>query len=119
MTGKEYLSSLANVTYDKDKIDVIESLYTKDLTEIILKMISNADEPIFLDDDSRILSYSEIVDAEKDLHVKFKEKGIIPLVDCGDNDFIVYQFNNRKFSKFNIVDETIFKEKQSIEEILK
>ncbi len=111
MTGKEYLRSLAGVKSDKKKTDKVESIYTVDLPEIILKIVSNAKEPIFLDDDSRVLSYDEIVDAEKDLHVAFKEKRMIPLVDCGENDFIVYHFEDRIWSKFDIIDETVFMKK--------
>lgn len=119
MTGKEYLSSLAGVKPDKEKTDRVASVYTDHLPEIILKIVSNAQEPIFLDDDSRVLSYDEIVDAEKDLHVPFKERGMMPLVDCGENDFIVYHFENRIWSKFNIIEETVFKKKNSLEELLK
>lgn len=119
MTGKEYLSSLAEVKADKEKTDMIVALYTDNLPEIILKIIANAKEPVFLDDGSRVLSYDEIVDAEKDLHVAFKDKGIIPLVDCGENDFIVYHFLDNVWSKFNIVDETVFKKKSSLEELMK
>lgn len=119
MTGKEYLSSLASVKPDKKKTDRIAALYVDGLPEIILKIASSAKEPVFLDDDSRVLSYDEIVDAEKDLHISFKDKGIIPLVDCGENDFIVYHFTDKIWSKFNIIDETIFKKKKSLEELLK
>lgn len=119
MTGKEYLNSLAGVKLDKGKTDKVASIYSDDLPEILLKIVSSAQEPIFLDDDSRVLSYDEIVDAEKDLHVSFKEKGMIPLVDCGENDFIVYHFKNRIWAKFNIIDETVFKKKNSLEELLK
>lgn len=119
MTGKEYLSNLAGVQLDRNKTDKVASVYTRDLPGIILKIVSNAKEPVFLDDGSRILSYDEIVDAEKDLHIAWKEKGMLPLVDCGENDFIVYHFGDRVWSKFNIVDETVFKKKSSIEELIK
>ena len=65
-----------------------------------------------------ILSYAEIVDAEKQLHVAFKDKGMIPLIDCGENDFIVYHFEKEIWSKFNIVDETVFAKRNSVEDIL-
>lgn len=119
MTGKEYLSSLAGTELDKEKTDKVASIYADDLPEIILKIVSNAQESIFLDDGGRVLSYDEIADAEKDLHIAFKERGIIPLVDCGENDFIVYHFEDGIWSKLNIVDETVFKKKNSLEEFLK
>ncbi len=119
MTGKEYLSSLAGIKPDQKKADRVASLYTSNLPQIIQKIISRAKEPVFLDDGSRVLAYDEIVDAEKDLHVAFKERGMIPLVDCGENDFIVYHFEDRIWSKFNIIDETVFKKKKGLEELLK
>mgnify|MGYP001034079650 FL=1 len=119
MTGREYLNNLMNMKTDKEKMERIASAFSADLPEMIIKLISNAGEPVFLDDGSRILSYDEIVDAEKDLHVAFKKMGILPLVDCGENDFIVYHFVDKSFSKFNIVDETVFKRGSSFEEILK
>lgn len=118
MTGKEYLKSLVSIKVNKEISKKIISVYSDNLPEIVLKIASNAKEPIFLDDDSRILSYDEMIDAEQDLRVQFKEKGIIPLVDCGENDFIVYHFENKIWSKFNIVDETVFKKKDSLEELL-
>lgn len=118
MTAKEYLGSLESLKLEKEKVDRIESLYADNLPEIIQKIVSNSREAVFFDDDSRVLSYDEIVDAEKDLHVSFKDKGILPLVDCGDNDFIVYHFADKTWSKFNITDETIFRKKNSLEELL-
>ncbi len=58
------------------------------------------------------------MDAEKDLHVAFKSKGIIPFADCGENDFVVYESNKGKWAKFNIIDETMFKEKADIRELI-
>ena len=56
---------------------------------------------------------------KNDLHVSFRDKEIIPLIDCGENDFIVYHFMDKIWSKFNIIDETVFKKKNSLEELLK
>lgn len=119
MTGKEFLNNLVNVKTDEEKIRGVVSAFSADLPDVITKLISNAGEPVFLDDGSRILSYDEIVDAENDLHVAFKEIGILPLVDCGENDFIVYHFIDKSWSKFNIVDETVFKKGSTFEELLK
>ena len=44
---------------------------------------------------------------------------MIPLIDCSDNDFIVYHFDSKTWSKFNIIDECVFKEKESLDELLK
>lgn len=119
MTKKEYLDRLSNMKVDDSKINKINKIYQAELTEIIKKIISNNKEPVFFDDDWRVLSFDEIIDAQHDLHIDFKERGIIPLIDCGENDFIVYHFRDKIWSKFNIVDEIVFKKKKSLEELLK
>lgn len=118
MTKKEYVDWLLAKKIDEMKVGKIQDIYGTELPDVVKKIISNNDESIFFDDDYRILSYQEVIDAKMDLHVDFKDKGIIPLVDCGENDFIVYHFNDGIWSKFNIVDETVFKKKNTIEELL-
>lgn len=119
MEKKDYLAESIDYKIDKKKIDAIQKLYKAELPDILKKIISRANETVFFNDGSRILSFDEIMDAKKDLHVDFKSKGIIPFADCGENDFIVYHFNDEFWSKFNIIDESVFKKKNTIEELLK
>ena len=118
MTKKGFLDKITSLAIDEDKLLKIFDIYSDQLPEVLCKIISNIDEAVFFDDGTRILSYSEILDAEKDLHIKFKAKGLIPISDYGDNDFIVYDFKNKIWAKFNIVDETLFKKRASLEELL-
>lgn len=119
MTKKEYLEKLRENAIVKDKVGEVRQIYGCELPEIVQRIVSDCEKTIFLDDDMRILSFAEIMEAEQDLHVNFKEKGIIPLIDCGENDFIVYHLKNRIWSKFNIIDETVFKKKNELDELLK
>lgn len=119
MTGEEYFKQLAEKKVDNKKVEKIQTLYETVFPETVKKVISNCGKTAFLDDGYRVLSLDEIADAETELHVDFKGKGIIPFVDCGENDFIVYHFNDNIWSKFNIVDETIFKKKNTFKELLK
>lgn len=119
MTKKEYFQNLANVKIDKSKTKKVEALYGTDIPEIVEKIVSCADETVFFDDGSRILSINEICDAEKDLHVNFIEKKVIPLADCGENDFIIYHLEGKYWAKFNIIDEIVFKKKNTLAELLK
>lgn len=118
MTRKEYLRHLTSVKIDVKRVNKVASEYGTELPEIIGKIVSDAKETIFFDDEYRVLSLDEIVEAENDLHVKFKEKGILPLVDCGENDFIVFHFNDDFWSKFNINDETVFQKRDRLEELM-
>ena len=111
MTKREYLEQISQREEDGAKVGKIASVYGEDLPEIVKKIVSNNEEPVFFDDGVRVLSLKEIIDAESDLHVEFAAKGMIPLADCGENDFIVYHLNDKKWSKFNITDEVLFKKK--------
>ncbi len=116
MNLKEYCQGLENVIINKEKSGRIFELYSDHLPEIIMKIISIAKETVFLDNGQRILSYNEIIDAEQDLHIPFREKGIIPIADCENNDFIVYNFKENYWSMYNISDETFFMKKASLNE---
>ena len=117
MNRVDYIKELDKFKIDLKKVEIVEKKYTASLSEVVKKIISNSEESVFFDDDYRILSFDEIVDAENDLHVDFAEKGIIPIADCGENDFIVCHFNDDFWSKFNIIDETVFKKKNTFEEV--
>jgi hypothetical protein len=117
MTNKEYLEGMDELQIDNEKVSKIESLYGSKVPEVVKKIISNNDETIFLEE-CRVLSLVEIADAETDLHVDFKGKQILPLFDCMDNDFIVYHYGTGKWSLFNIVDECVFKMRDSLAELL-
>lgn len=118
MNKIEYLERVQDCEIDVKKVEKIQEVYKTELPDDLKRIISTSEETIFLDEEGRILSFSEIVDAETDLHVDFKNKGIIPIVDCGENDFIVYHFNDDFWSRFNIIDETVFKKKDSLVEVL-
>lgn len=108
MTKAEYLSVAMKRAVDSEKVKTVKSVYGDVKNQAVRKLISQADETVFLDGDWRALSYSEILDAETDLHVSFSAQSLLPLFDCGDNDFVVYHLTEDNWSKFNIVDETVF-----------
>ena len=118
MNKQEYLNSIQRCTINEKKIIKISQLYSNELPDLLLKIVSNCDESVFFDDGSRILSFAEILDAERDLNVPFQQKSLIPVADCGDNDFIVYDYKNKVWEKYNIVDETVFKKRCKLEMLL-
>lgn len=117
MTRKEYLQEIGKCKMNIVRVNEVEKAYGKELPEVIKRMVSYSEDSVFFDDDWRALSFSEIMEAEQDLHVDFARLEIIPIADCGENDFVVYHFAEKIWSKFNIVDETIFKKKSSLEEL--
>lgn len=118
MTRTEYLDLIANCTIADNKVSQLEALYRGSLPIEIKQMISFSLDAVFFDDDYRTLSLAEMLDAKNDLHVDFIELRLIPVVDCGENDFIVYNFESMKWAKFNIVDASYFKERDSLKALL-
>lgn len=116
MTGKEFLLQLNNHPINMDAIKEIEAKYRLHMPLLIQKIISISQESLFFDNTWRTLSFKEILDAPEDLHVDFVELKILPLFDTGDNDFIVYRFDDHVWSKFNIIDECFFKNKNLLED---
>lgn len=118
MTAKQYVLDITGTEDDNEKISKLEKMYNAFFPNIINNIISKSTEPKFFDDGSRMLSFDEMLDAENDLNVKFCELGIFPIMDCCENDFIVYNIKDKSWSKFNIVDEIAFDSKNSLEEML-
>lgn len=118
MTVKEYLEQIREKAVNESKAGKIQEVYGCEFPEMVRKIVSACDETVFLDGDKRMLSFVEIINAERELHVDFKNKHMIPVMDCGDNDFVVYHFNDDVWSMFNIVDETIFKKRNSFEDMI-
>lgn len=118
MTRKDYLSAVAQSEVNEASIKKIQNQYGKTFPVYVQKVISFSVDSIFFDDGYRTLSLTEIINADRDLHVDFTGRKIIPVIDCGDNDFIIYHIQTNSWSKFNIVDELSFKEKSSLSELL-
>lgn len=118
MTKKDYLTQLVDEKINEEKVKKTEKIYGIEFPLLVKKIISSAEECVFLEEGYRLLSYNEINEASADLHLDFGKKGILPLIDCGENDFIVYHYNDGIWSKFNIIDEVVFKKKNTFEAIL-
>ena len=66
----------------------------------------------------RILGIDYIISASEIMQVDFLTKQLIPLVDCWDNDHLVYDFSRQIFCMFNIADETTFSDYKSLVEFI-
>lgn len=117
MTITEYLYDVVKSSVEMRKVKKIERIYGKINNVLVKKILSHADKTTFLDDNWRVLAYDEIQQADDDLHVNFRDRKLLPLIDSGDNNFIVYHLAEDIWSKFNIVDETIFRGTHKIEQL--
>lgn len=111
----EYLKEILSFE-DSNKTNFVETLYDIKLSDEIKKITDNINESIDFEYRGylRLLSKKEIIDASKDMNINFIEKGIIPIFDTGDNDYISFNINKSKWCKFNIVDEIDFSLKDNI-----
>ena len=120
MKLKDTLGKLTNVQVDNDFIAQLEKMYSIVLPDEVRRIVSISKDTVSYDDFSllRGLSRSEINDASADMSVDFISKGILPLFDAGDNDYIVYNIAEKVWYKFNIVDEVKFSTTQYLSEYL-
>ena len=44
--------------------------------------------------------------------------GLVPVIDAYDNTYIVYSFFENVWAKYNIIDKTMFKKKENLEDVL-
>ncbi len=117
MNRNDYLRELPNRKIDELKVKQIEELYECTVSEEVKRIISNCDKTIFLDDDYRVLSFEEILEAPETLCELFVENKMIPLFDCMDNDFIVYKADSHKWLMFNTEDEMDFDEAENLADL--
>lgn len=118
MNARECMQMIAKCEKDAKLIQAVSDRYSCKLPDILERLVSYCGMGIFLEDDHRILSYGEILDAGAKLHVDFVALRLIPIADCWDNDFAVYDIEKGTWALFNIGDGTLFMERQTLEELL-
>lgn len=120
ITTKEFLLKIKTVKINESKIRQIEKIYGS-IPKEVQKIISSSSRTIFFSnkDGYRTLSISEIIDAEKDMQINFVKEKMIPIIDCSDNDFIVFHTDTKTWSKYNVDDDRIYKETHKFEDLLK
>ncbi len=118
MNKNEYLEMIDKTEIKDEKVNAIEQKYDRKLPEELKRIVSFMSETLFLDKGGRIISFNELVNAEDIFQVDVVGLGIVPVADIGDNDFIVFLLEKSEWARFNIVDECIFGEKKSFDEML-
>lgn len=120
MNRQEFILALSNVVPSTVLVSKIKQVYECIIPNEVERIISFNTNGIFLEGGAfcRLLCFDEILKAPEELHVNFKQYGIIPLFDIEDNNFIVFNFKKMIWEKFNIVDETSYGTKKSLSEIL-
>ena len=127
MIREVFFNAAENASISTELANKINSAYQTVLPQDVLKLLGVEPNGCFLEKIGilflrvtlcRLLSTDEILNASKELHVDFVAHGVIPLFDKSDNNFIVYDYKNNQWKKFNIVDETSYGAKNSLKDIL-
>ena len=118
MTYKEYLQAAEKWDINQALVSRVEQAYTMELPKILQQIVSHADDPVFFDDGTHVFSYSEILDAENTLDVAFREKGLIPIVDYYDGNYVVYNCNGHDWAIYSAIDDLSFKRRPTLAEVL-
>ena len=85
----EIINQIKAIPIDTIKVSKIEQLYQTQIPEIAKHIVSAPKEGMFIDE-WRLISDIEILKPYESIHVDFPNLHILPLIDVGDNDFIVY-----------------------------
>lgn len=80
------------------KIDELIEINKNNELKEILKLVK--EDVVFLGENKRLLSKGEIENYKEELAITID---IIPLIDIGDNIFIVYDNSDEKFKKCNTI----------------
>ena len=118
MNREDFFAIATSGEVNEANVAELTAIYGTQIPDIIKRIVSHNINALFLNE-VRIMSLEEIKEAEHDLHVDFVKKGFLPIADCGDNDFIIYHLQEKIWSKYNIVDDVVFKRRESLEELIK
>lgn len=117
MTKSEYLDAAGKWEIVDDRVEAIGKVYSRRIPELLRRIISHSDEPYFFDDGSHILSPTEMLGVEETLGVSFSDRHLLPVVDCCDGDYIVYDYANAAWAIYNIIDDVLFKYRDSLDQL--
>lgn len=118
MNKSEYLNAVNKWEIVDDRVEAISEIYIRRIPELLQRIISHSNEPYFFDDGSHVLSLGEMLSIEETLGVSFSDRHLIPVIDCCDGDYIVYDYGNGIWAVYNIVDDALFRSGNSLGDLL-
>ncbi len=118
MDKKEYLFEVKRCELSTKKINQIEKKYSQKVPNVLGEVLSFAGNVDFFDEERRAMDFDEIVTSSEELNIDFVKLGLVPVIDAYDNTYIVYSFFENVWAKYNIIDKTMFKKKENLEDVL-
>ena len=119
MNTVQFLEAIRITEPDEARYSVVEKHYGVNLEDDVRRVCSLNPPPFWEGREvCRVLSLPEIVHAESELHVAFGSLGLVPILDRGDNNFVVYNVRIHQWAMFNIIDEVMWYQGKPLEELL-
>lgn len=118
MNKSEYLDAASKWEIVDEHVETVGKTYSGRVPELLQRIVSHSDKPYFFDDGSHVLSLAEILGTEETLGVSFSDKHLVPVVDCCDGDYIVYDYDKEVWAIYNVVDDVSFKQGETLGELL-
>ncbi|ACT00500.1 hypothetical protein [Paenibacillus sp. JDR-2] len=92
-----------------ETLQLIEEKYSCKPDGEVVQVLELGESAIYQGEPSiRFMGRTEILNADAFLHVDFIDRGLLPLFDLYENDFICLRTVDKQFSVFNIIDYTEF-----------
>ncbi len=106
----DFFQKIKNQKIDESKVEQVLEVYGGKLSEEAQRIVSicGDDSLEFKDCKFRLLSLDEILNAEDVFDVFFLEYSLIPFVDCGDGNLIVYDIDNSYWTMYRICTQCDF-----------
>lgn len=118
MTIQEFIRDFKMLLIDNGTLTELYKIYSEDIPDNVKRIAIMCMDECFLEDGGRLLSYYEVCHSDEEYGTNFVQTKMIPLLDMGDNDFIVYDLSSNLWKKYNIVDYVVFEESSDLENIL-
>ena len=118
MNKSDYLDAASKWEIVDERVRTVGKAYSGRIPELLQRIVSHSDEPHFFDDGSHVLSLAEMLGTEETLGISFSDKHLVPVVDCCDGDYIVYDYDKEVWAIYNMIDEVVFRQGDSLIELL-
>lgn len=118
MTNEEFLSKITNAAINEEFVQRVEGKFGCSLPGLLRKIISISGKQLFFGEEKRLMSFPEIENSSEQLHIDFKKKNLIPIIDAYENDFICFNFKTNKWCYFNVNEGVSFSENTSLDALL-
>lgn len=116
----EVIRNADKIIIDNSLVSRVESTYSCKLPEFVKHILSipedgpNYEEQVIL----LKLSNNMILKATEEMNSDFISNHVLPLFDLGDNDYLCYDYSDRLWCMYNIVDDSAFNKHKDILDLL-